>query len=417
MLTSFPMPACDSVATRLVDREPGMDLAEAVSHETVRACVLRFADRIRSIVLTGSLARSEGSFLKTPSGWTLMGDAEYFVVLDHIKDLSCKSEVARLKNQIEKSLARHGLSCSVSLAISDASFFRGLKPHIFAYELRNHGKAVLGDPTVLELIPPFSAADISLEDGWRLLANRLVEQLEVLASSDTASSVLPEALFYRTVKLYLDMATSFLLFTGKYEPSYRARCERLKSVSPEHGTSPAPFDLEQFAKQVAACTDWKLAPSRETEPGSGWTFWLSSHHHASRLWNWELSRLQGTSCPLSETLMLPSGRQQAITTKLRGWAYVVREAGWQETRKRWSTWAAQVAGASPRYRVYSAAGELYSLLPAILSGERQPCETNDRIRRIHHWLPVADSQPNGDWRALARAVAYNYHAFLENTRA
>ena len=348
----------------------------------------------------------------------ILGDAEYFVVLDHIADVDRKSEVSRLKNQIESSLVQHGLGCSVSLAIADASFFRSLRPHIFAYELRNYGKAVFGDTVVFDLIPQFSVADIPLEDGWRLLANRLAEQLEILATADSASAKLSGALLYRTVKLYLDMTTSYLLFSGQYEPSYRARCEQLRSLAAEQRANHAPFDVQQFANQVEACTAWKISPCAESEPGQGWTFWLSSHHYASRLWNWEMSRLMGTSLAAgSDTLVLPSGRKQSITTKLRGWAYVVREAGWLETRKRWATWLAQASASSPRYRVYAAAAELYSLMPAILTGELEPSKTVERIRAIQTWLPIPDSETNGDWRDLARAIGTNYHRFLENTRA
>jgi hypothetical protein len=417
VLGTVPNPTYEGIVGSTENSEIGADLAGAVSRETVKACVDCFADRLRSIVLTGSLARSEGSFLKAPTGWQLLGDAEYVIVLDHIEGVDRKSEVSRLKRQIENALAERGLSCSVSLAIGDEGFFRSLKPHIFAYELRKHGKAVFGQTAVLGCIPQFSAADIPLEDGWRLLANRLVEQLETLAASEARSAKLSDGLLYRTVKLYLDMATSFLLFSGKYEASYRGRSEQLRLLSAVARTEPTPFDVQQFASQVAACTAWKLSPRSESEPGPGWTFWRSSHHYASRLWNWELSHLMGTgSAARSDTLILPSGRNQAITAKLRGWAYVVREAGWRETRKRWPNWLASAAS-SPRYRVYSAAAALYSLMPAILSGECEQAETVARIRTIQTWLPIADSESNGDWRSLARAIACNYHRFLENTRA
>ena len=48
--------------------------------ETVALCTQVYKNRLRAIVLTGSVARDEGTFVNTAEGMTLLGDAEFFVV-------------------------------------------------------------------------------------------------------------------------------------------------------------------------------------------------------------------------------------------------------------------------------------------------------------------------------------------------
>jgi len=390
--------------------EDAAELSGRISQETVAACLGSLGGHVRAVVLTGSLARNEGSFLRVFNGWRLLGDAEFLVVLDKFHGIDRQREVERLKSDIENALAKDGLTCTISLAIADDRFFRGLKPHIFAYELSRHGKVVFGEAAVLALIPQFAGSDIPLEDAWRMLGNRLVEQLEVLAGCDLLEGSLPDALFYRTVKLYLDMATSWLLFQGKYEPSYRGRCEILQSQSFEDGT--APFDLRAFATEVAKCTAWKLSPTEKGKPEATSIFWYSSHHYASRLWQWEVAQLGKHGRPEGSG---PRGPRQGVSARLRGWAYVVRESGVRGIR-RWPAWMAQWRR-SPRFRVYFAAAELYGVLPPILRGEADRAETARRTESINRTLPMPASDLNGEWKLLARTIAWNYHAFLENTRA
>ena len=139
---------------------------------------------------------------------------------------------------------------------------------------------------------------------------------------------------------------------------------------------------------------------------------------------WELSRLTNNVGPrpeLAEQWM----RSQKFTEKLRGWAYVLRASGWLRSWRLWPRWMRCATQGSPRRLVYTAAGELYALPPAVLSVEGLSEEVNDSrfansLKQIEDLLPVANvsGQPGRrNWRQVAEVFCWNYHQFLENTRS
>ena len=70
----------------------------------------------------------------------------------------------------------------VSLSIVHGAYLRHLPPHIYSYELRACGVVLFGEETILEEeIPTYAACDLSTEDAWRMLSNRLIEQMETAA--------------------------------------------------------------------------------------------------------------------------------------------------------------------------------------------------------------------------------------------
>jgi hypothetical protein len=290
---------------------------------------------------------------------------------------------------------------------------------MYAYELRECGRCVAGDPRIVSLIPAFSAAEIPLDDAWRTLCNRVLEQVESIAESAPGSREISKELLYHSVKLYLDMATSFLLFLGIYEPSYRARAERLNALKQNALTEPLPFDIAQFAVTVAACTNWKLQYESKPDLGAPWSMFLASQRDAMRLLQWELSRLTnnvGSRRELSEQWM----RSQKFSEKLRGWAYVLRASGWLRSWRLWPRWMRCAAQGSPRHLVYAAAGELYAHVPAFLSGQVNDSQVAQSLKQIEDLLPVANvSGQVGhlNWPQVAELCCWNYHQFLENTRS
>jgi hypothetical protein len=399
-------------------------IVHALSEETKKICQLQFADSLRSLVLIGSLARAEGTFSRENGDWQPLSDAEFIVTLTDAANLPSTHEQRELSERITNALSARGLDCSLSLSVVHGDFYQKLQPSMYAYELRRCGRCVAGDPDILSLIPAFSAADIPLDDAWRTLCNRLLEQIESIAESEPGSREVSNERRYRSVKLYLDMATSFLLFLGIYEPSYRARAERLSALKQNALPETLPFDISQFAATVSACTDWKLQHESRPDLGSAWDLFLASRRDATRLLQWELSRLTNNVGPrrqLAEQWM----RSQKFTEKLRGWAYVLRASGWIRGWRLWPRWMRCATQGSPRRLVYMAAGELYALLPAVLSEEDLSAESNDSrlahsLKQIEDLLPVANvsGEPGRrNWRQVAAVCCWNYHQFLENTRS
>lgn len=412
-----------------MDRPPeAAALKAAICEETVRLSVHAFGEQSCAIVLTGSLARDEATFVRAEGSWEVWGDAEFFLVFGDRVRLPPAKALGHLGEQIRSSLAARQIRCDVGVDAVHARYFVNLRPHILAYELRACGQVVWGDEQVLSLIPDFPASHIPREDAWRLLANRMIEQLEVVGEFVAHPGANQDALRYRTAKLYLDMATSMLVFVGAYEPTYRRRLERLSRLAGEPlSEAELPFPLAEFTERVAAATEMKLSGPQEGKKSLGGSSrqealdaLRESLSYAQRLWVWELGRLTGTREGLSERELVRAWmRLQPLSDRARGWLYVLRKRGWHHSWQEWPHWARLAWRASPRYWVYAVTGELVVHLPDLILPSGRNAKPGIRFDQIRRWLPVLPDQSSAGplWQQLANDVAWNYREFLLKTRA
>jgi len=405
------------------------ELKEIICQQTSLLASSRFADRLRALVLTGSLARNEATFVEEQGQWKLLGDVDVYLIVDRRAALPSQTALRSLQEEIEGHLLDRGIACPIGLGAVHPSYFRGLRPSIYSYELRTCGRVVWGEPDLLSLIPPFSSSDIPLEDAWRLLSNRMVEMLEITGEVADRPDVLPTRVYYRTLKLYLDTATSFLVFAGAYEPTYRRRAERLVELAQsDQWKDKSPFLLSRFAERIRACTEIKLnardqrdLPSAPASPAPGYTFWEEAVEYARLLWQWELSQLTAASSQTSNReLMERWMRLQPFPQRLRGWLYVLRKLGWYRSFGNWPRWARRAWKASPRYWVYATAGELFLRLPCLLRTENgPPVDLNEE--ELASWLPAENGFERDRtvprWRECAANIAWNYKQFLVDTRS
>jgi hypothetical protein len=404
-------------------------LRETIGGQVSRLCFQMHGESLRAVVLTGSLARDEATLIEEKKSWRLLGDAEFLLIFQPQACLPAKVAMGFLRKNIETSISRLGIAGDVSISAAHPKYLRRMRPHIFAYELRNRGQVVGGDPQILTQIPGFSVTDIPLEDGWRLLSNRMVEQLEVLEGLEQRPKVLPRHLLYRTVKLYLDMATSFLLFAGHYAPTYAERARRLQALAEtQRAHDKVPFDLRHFSDRVRECTRWKLS---EIDPKSsawlapmgelGFSWWQEAVGYAQSLWRWELMRLAAISDQLPvRNLMKRWMALQPSSARLRGWMYVARKNRWLKSWRDWRRWARRGVCASPRYWIYAAAAELLHGLPELCERDASAADSCADWKELVSWLPMrhlGEAEGKPEWRQLAREIAWNYREYLEDTRA
>lgn len=398
-------------------------LAEAIRQETARLCAERYGSRLRSVVVTGSVARDEATFVGDATGHRLLGDAEFLLIFSDGSALPAEVETLDLSRHIEaRLLTGHHLIGRIELSAGKAAYLTRLEPHIFALELRECGRVIWGDRAILSFVPDFDSAAIPLEDAWRLLANRIVEHLALVTEAVSGKPGASLGARYRTMKLYLDMATSLLLFSGGYGTTYRRRSENLRALAEGRGSGEGwPFPLRTFAERVALSTDLKL--------GSGVTFderttqaldWREAVGYAHCLWRWELARL-GNSDPVLDdrALMFRWMRDQPLRTRARGWLYVARRTGWWQGWPHWPRWVRYGWRGSPRYWIYANASELLFRLPALL-GSTAPRPTPGSgdlsgALPVPHAGGCAETGPS--WVRLASAILWNYDQFLTGTRS
>jgi hypothetical protein len=382
--------------------------------EVVHAWRTCYGAALRAVILTGSLSRDEATFRRRDGGWVLLGDGEFVAVFADGAPLPAHGEADTLCRAIERSLLDRGLVARLCVSAVHPGYLRRLRPNIFTYELRARGQVVLGDREILSLIPAISPADIPREDAWRLLANRIVEQLEAVEPVLEAPSSMPELLHYLTVKLYLDMATSLLVFSGTYAPSYRERASQVEALAARAEVADWPFALHDFAGQVRACTDWKLSIDATTAPVD-WSFWVRARGYADALSRWELVHLTGGDRHLPHRALVGlHGAQQPLSQRFRGWLYAARQQGWHRSWRAWPRWARLARQSSPRYWVYGAAIDLFLALPDPGAGSRH--ETLD-CERLARQLPVVGASPPVGCADLARDISSNYHRLLVGTRS
>lgn len=376
-----------------------------------------FPAGLRAVVLTGSLARGEGTWLHDQPRARLAGDAEFFAIFDDGVALPSAARVTALREEIEDHLRANLIEAKIGLSPVGPDYLRRLRPHIFAYELRQHGQVICGDPCVLELAPQFARAAIPLEDGFRLLLNRVIELIEALCAVPIDNQTqLPERIRHRAAKLWLDTGTSYLLFQGQYESTYRARGAGLARSLAAGG--PTPIDAARFIERVTTATRWKLGESA-AEPTVTVDDLISQVGDVRALWRWELGRLHPASGAAGDDqeIMRRWIARQPLAARLRGWVSLAKRQGVAASLGGLPRWVAQAMAGSPRYLIYAAASEFFFALPAFV-GPGAPAGRPSLWAQVSRRLPVIRQlETGGSWRSVGAAIALNYHQFLEDTRA
>jgi len=389
-----------------------------------RQCARAFDTRLGAVLLTGSLARDEATAVWRESGLEVLGDAEFLLVSREGARLPARAQVMAAARQVEADLARHSIHCRVDMTAVAPRYLRQNPPHIFGFELRQSGRVIWGDPGILGLMPGYGNAELPRRDAWYLLSNRMIEAMEALAAAPVPdAATLPTASAYAMVKLCLDMASSYLVFCGRFAAGYRARQQALGRVALARlPRRDAPVELVSFARRVAWCTEWKLSGGAG-ELGMGAEVALAILRDAARLWYWELRHLGRDAAGQlqfgDDAAWLAAAR--STPGRARSWLAAVRQRGWIRSWRRWPDWARHGAAASPRFWVYAAAGRLEARLPEILRAEWAGGASRGGPAP-RSWLPLDTSEAleyeeGSPWRRIAREIADNYHALVEKTRS
>lgn len=397
-------------------------VAEKVRAETHHAVVQRYGRRLLSLILTGSMARQEETVVDSGDMLEVLGDAEFLLVFPRKFGVPRDPDIREMAREISNTLQQQGIRCRVDLATVWPSFLKELPKHIFTYELRHNGRVVFGDSEILHLIQRFPPKQIDREDAWRILSNRLIEWLESVAEVSEGQSESLAHFFYSSVKLYLDTATSLLVFLESYEPTYSARAERLNALA-ETWPHPSalPVSLVEFASHVRAATCWKLSPDAAGAVRDNWPFCISAVQYACRLWSWELCQIAGLSTDLPPLEIVRQwNRSMPFGRRYRGWLRVAREAGWRRSRDEWFRWLRMARYGSPRHWIYALAAE------CAMFGEDFPMTTRMnpaaaiRTETLYRFLPTSGGRERldvSDWRQFVRDLGWNYHKFVEKTRS
>ncbi len=395
-------------------------LRESICSVVQRECERCFSGLLKTLISTGSLARDEATVTRKEESQAVCGDAEFMLVFEKSAGLPTTAALGGVRRRIESDLLEGKIECKIDLSAVHPTYFRRLPAHIFTYELKHCGRVIAGDETILQSIPDYSADELSREDAWRLLCNRLIEVLECAEELSGERGPFSPELQYRIVKLYLDMATSVLVFVGAYAPSYRERRDAmLRLAGQEIQAEKFPFEIEEFADLVADCTAEKLLPhTREARQIDLSRRTAMQTAHA--LWRWELAQLAGGKSLGDDYGLFDQWMEmQPSWKRIRGWLYVVRACGWHRSYHLWPRWWG-LRKASPRHWIYLVASSLlFQATEDVKAHQTHGADAN--WASLSRCLPVAKmsaKQPaRPSWKDVAHDVVWNYREFLVGTRA
>jgi hypothetical protein len=401
-----------------------------INDTMLRWCFQGLGSRLKALVLTGSLARNEATWLRADQEMRFLSDAEFIIILKDKTEIPSAALVTLICRGAEEELRHHGYLCKLSFGAVHEAFLSNLGNTIFGYELLTCGEVIYGDPDILAKRAG-SIADVSQEDAWRMLANRTVELLEIAPELLDGRPALSEAAQYRLTKLYCDMATTILVFKREFVAGYQARAEKLKELHRHGLLSDLPFDADWFVGLVGRCTDYKI--THRWDGGSPFTSCDSVQQAVEALrslWAWELARMHQVETASADIMLDLHMRKQDWKVRLRGWAFVARRRGLLDSLRHGWRWLGLARRASPRYCVYAAGLSAVSSLQLPGAGEIKQAakpspamsqlETGNRLwKTVLSWLPIADipARAAPDERDVAEAVLWNYREFVVETRA
>ena len=263
--------------------------------ERVRNCAA--APSVAGVLLTGSFARGEGTVISHPrtrSRW--LSDVECLVVVRG--GIVSKQEIQRSMRQVERDTnsdcanAARGIKVELRAILTEGMM--RLRPAIFTRELCEHAKLLWGDPAAIPLPPaPSSGEAISRHDAFRLLNNRIIEQIAVRSEyADRTSDSTATA--YSLAKFWIDLGTSLSVFLGCYRPGYRSRQKPVEDALRAHqeilGAEMCGRLISRFRNAMAQKLGQAGFPSGDLARE-----FSEAVEIARATWNWESGQLLGTS--------------------------------------------------------------------------------------------------------------------------
>lgn len=210
----------------------------------------RLNGNLDALILVGSHARGEGI-----EG---LSDIEFWAVVKDLGDAK--------KPHLDK---------NVYLGFTTRDRLTKLRPYIYTVEVRKFGKVLHGDKNIVSSIPDYSFEDIALVDGFRLLNNRIVEQLILLNRIENGEVVNQ----YDFDKGYIQLVNSILVLNGRYRSLYAEKLEEFRKLDK--------IDPGLRKKADEAFVSIKLVPLPEIDRDRALEKWLELREYFRMIWSKE----------------------------------------------------------------------------------------------------------------------------------
>jgi hypothetical protein len=392
-------------------------LEPAVSAVSIIAGAVREGcPEVQALLLTGSTARNEATIVTESGGLHWLSDLEFLAVVPDAILASASVRLDDFARRLTEQLRLRNIRVSVELTASPQSLFSRFRPTIFAFELKTHGAPVFGDADYLGLISAFSWNDVPLEEGWRLLSNRIVELLDFRRRRSYIAAV---EQFYALTKHYLDVLTSLSLFCGVYFPTYRERAANAESLlAPLASRVPADL-LASFIQGVGVAAAFKADPNQPQFEGirlagadltaaldaAGWRRMpevIDAIEPAA--WEWELERITGVKIQTRGGLRRAIRDVYGFWHRAKGWLKLTIHPELRSGARFFPRMPALFVSGAPRALVYFCAR---TLLNTDCGGAE--------LRAATRLLPVLYPGPASSREDLAEQCVKNWNTYLRRS--
>jgi hypothetical protein len=370
------------------------------------------------LLLTGSFARGEGVIVRDRNGnsnW--LSDVECLVVLpdDSRRDFAGISrQLADLARQLNEDARRQVRRIRIELSPILASRLAAMRPAIFTFELLQHGKLLWGQGSEVRMPRSFEpGGDLLRRDAFRLLNNRIMEQIAAEVDREPCSPQGPAAA-YALSKFWVEMGTSVSVFLDCYRPSYRARQAALEEAlaGPCDGLDDETASV--LAARLAEGMGLKFGHITADEYPTDGGF-ESATHLASCIWWWESGRLLGDGVRAGDWRSVPARLRRVETTaaRVRDWGRLLLRTGTAENLRASALGEVLRAG-SFGSAIYAAGCLLYFFWEQIGSGRGPGREVSRTLGRL---LGVDASSGPATRRMLAQRASRAWQTHLKAAAA
>lgn len=377
----------------------------------------RSALTVDALVLTGSVARGEGSYIVQIDGVVnMMGDLEFLMVTNDL--LEGREVASKLELFLNDLVLAKGFNVPVEVTAAPPVYFKNISPHIFAVELRAHGKVVFGDRAIIEIMPELKATDIPLWDGVHLLFNRMVEQMIVLDGLCSGGVNELKQAHYQNIKFTLDMGGALLVALGCYKATYLERSNVLVDAVSQIDSSLIRDELKVLCEDVKRATQAKLHPQTDpilcfdgtedlldTYRKSVRAEWFRLSRIAKTLWVWELNcYLAGEWSGDIDVLLLRYRKKERFVSRCYGWfkcmGRLKRKGGFSYKKS-----LKLFFKGSPRGVIYSAVINIYL---ALSNSESDLQLSGVQVKKIRQLLPSVTKGTPATWLQVLNDVVSNW---------
>jgi predicted nucleotidyltransferase len=293
----------------------------------------------RAVVLSGSLARGEGTVLYPGTQPAVLSDIDMAVVYrDGGERDRFAPRLTELAREQGRDYRRWGLLAAIDLGAYALSDLPGQAARPGTIELKRSGLVIAGDRRVLERLPGFSPQNISADEVLLLCENRLLELLWAHESMGGEGNSAFAAL-YAGGKAVLDAALAWLVSRGEMPLSATARLAAMEARDAEERAALG----EEFLDALRFWTSFKLEPKLEPVSRRYHGYrepcllareaWREGATHLLRLYRWLIGSGQAGEAGDVAAWRLAATRAP-LRRRLRRWM-----EAWNEGGERGLDWA------------------------------------------------------------------------------